>query len=205
MLEAQHTTHFLHFLTKWLTPARLQHAQGVARVMAELAPIYDLDSPRAITVGLLHDAARDLDSTHQLQLLAEAGISLSDPCERHPVYAHALAGAYLVRRDLGIADELVLDAIVAHSFAGNGRHLNDPLSQCLRFADILAPTQPWLGMNRLRSVVYAGRIEEAALLQCGWLLQYLQAQHVPIHPNIRHEYQALCAQQKVDDAFFHRW
>ncbi len=31
-------------------------------------------------------------------------------------------GAYLVAKELGITDRLVLEAIAAHSYAGNGRH-----------------------------------------------------------------------------------
>lgn len=57
---------YLPFLKGLLTPPRLQHSLGVMRVMAELAPIYSLDRAQAMTVGLLHDAARDLSSADQL-------------------------------------------------------------------------------------------------------------------------------------------
>ncbi len=172
MSDKEHIDRYLPFLSSLLTPSRIQHSLGVMQVMAELTPIYSLDRAQAMTAGLLHDSARDLSTEYQLALLEEAGIELHDPCEQHPVYLHALVGAYLVAKELGITDRLILDAIAAHSYAGRGHNMDAPLSQCLRFADILAPIQEWKGMKKLRSAVYARRTDKAALLQCGWLIEY---------------------------------
>ena len=155
---------YLPFLNSLLTRSRLQHSVGVMRVMAELTLTYSLDRARAMTAGLLHDAARDLSLEDQLALAEEAGIELRDPCEQHPVYLHALVGAYLVAKELGITDRPILDAIAAHSYARIGPDIDTPLSQCLRFADILAPNHSWLGMKKLEGVVYARLTQEAALL-----------------------------------------
>jgi HD superfamily phosphohydrolase YqeK len=86
-------------------------------------------------------------------LAEEAGIELSDPCEQHPAYLHALTGAYLVSKEFGIDDPLILDTIAAHSFAGNSHNFNAPFSQCIQFADILAPTKAWKGIKKLHSIV----------------------------------------------------
>lgn len=205
MSDEEHIDSYLSFLKSLLTPSRLQHSLGVMRVMAELTPIYSLDHVQAMTAGLLHDAARDLNSEHQLALAEEAGIELRDPCEQHPVYLHALVGAYLVAKELGITDRLILDAIAAHSYAGNGHNFDASLSRCLRFADILAPSQKWQGMKKLKGVVYARRTEEAALLQCGWLIEYFQEQRVPVHPNLARQYQVLVSKVAVTESFFERW
>jgi predicted HD superfamily hydrolase involved in NAD metabolism len=185
---------YLPFLKSILTPPRLQHSLGVMRVMAELTSIYSLDRAQAMTAGLLHDVARDLSSEDQLVLAEEAGIELCDPCEQHPVYLHALVGAYLVAKELGITDRLILDAIAAHSYAGTGRSF-----------DMLAPSQEWLGMKKLKGVVYARRTEEAALLQCGWFIEYFQKQRVPVHPNLARQYQVLGTKVIVTESFFERW
>jgi len=199
-----HIDHCLPFLKSLLTPPRLQHSLGVMWVMAELSPIYSLDRVQAMTAGLLHDAARDLSHEEQLALAEEAGIELRDPCERHPVYLHALVGAYLVSRELGITDRLILDAIASHSYAGNGYNFNTPLSLCLRFADILAPSQEWKGMTKLRSVIYARRIDEATLLHCRWVIEYFQGHRIPVHPNLTKQYQTLLSKLAVTEVFFER-
>lgn len=196
---------YLPFLEGLLTPSRLQHSLGVTDVMGDLAAIYSLDRGRAMTAGLLHDAARDLEPEAQLALVEEAGIAFLYPCERHPIYLHALAGAHLVSRVLEISDERILDAIAAHSYAGRGDRSHGLLSRCLRSADLVASRLEWNGRERLKRVVYGGRIEEAALLQCGWLIEYLQEQGVPVHPNLVNQFEALSAELGVTESFLTRW
>jgi predicted HD superfamily hydrolase involved in NAD metabolism len=195
---------FLLYLSQRLTPPRLQHSQGVMRVMADLVNIYGLDRDQAVTAGLLHDSAKDLNPEQLLALADAGGIELFDPCDRHPVYLHALVGAYLAQRDLQISDQEVLRAIAAHSYARNGLDGNTRLLNCLRVADILAPVEAWEGIQKLKRWVYAGRLDEAVLLHCAWSIDYFQEIGAPLHPNLRREYAALSTRLAVDDTFFSR-
>jgi len=196
---------YLPFLECLLTPERLEHSLGVMRVMGELADVYGLDRTKAMTAGLLHDAARDLEVA-ELRALAEEGrVELRCACERHPLYLHAPVGAYLISRDLELADRLILDAIAAHSFYGSGEDLHSPFRWCVRFADLLAPVKDWQGMKKLKATAYGGRMEEAALLQCHWFIAYLQDLRVPVHPNLVRTRESLLAKLKVNEAFFERW
>lgn len=205
MIDQEPVSQYLPFVRSRLTPLRLQHSLGVMHVMDELASLYALDRTQAMTAGLLHDVARDLSSKQQLALAEEAAIEFRNPCERHPTYLHPLIGAYLVAKELRVTDRLILDAIAAHSYAGNGHNSDAPLAQCLRSADLLAPIQEWTGMKRLRSVVYAKRADEAALLQCRWLIEYFQEQRIPVHPNLDRRYRALWSTLAVAESFFDRW
>ena len=195
---------YMPHLENRLIPPRLKHSLGVMKIMTELTPIYSLDSTQALIAGLLHDIARDMDSEHQQEIADRNGIDLKHLCENHPVYLHAIIGAHLVRTETDIVDSSVIDAIAFHSYAGNGQNYDAPLSQCLRFADLLAPIHEWKGMNKFRSVVYAGRMEEAALLQCGWLIEYFRESNVPVHPNLVKKYEILSDKLKVNVAFFER-
>ncbi len=196
---------YLSFLERNLTPSRFQHSLGVRRVMGELAEIYGLNRAQAMTAGLLHDAAKDLSPECQLALAEQAEIKFLHPSERHPVYLHAPLGAFIVSRELGVRDRLVLEAIASHSYIGNGANFDAPFSWCLRFADLLAPVREWQGMSKLKNTVYAGRMQEAALLQCRWLIEYFQEFGVPVHPNLESKFQSLAARLGVDEAFFERW
>jgi predicted HD superfamily hydrolase involved in NAD metabolism len=193
------------FVEGLLSPRRYQHSLRVMQCMAELAKIYSLDRDQAMVTGLLHDAARDMSDVQLLAMAQEAGIELSDPCERHPVYLHAPVGAYLVSRELNITDDRVLDAITAHSHASHGRYFDAPLSRCLRFADVLEPGREWPGSNALRNMVYGGRDEEAALLLCGWLIEFFQEQCIPVHPNLLKHFHELSDKLAVNESFFERW
>jgi HD superfamily phosphohydrolase YqeK len=158
-----------------------------------------------MTAGLLHDAAKDLPVGQQMTLLEQAGIPITHPCERLPIYAHAPASACLIRQELGIADPLILDAIATHSFSGDGANFDSPLAWCLRAADVLAPTHDWTGMKRLRAVMFAGKMQEAALLQVGWLIEYFNELDIPIHPTLEKKFNALSAKLGVSNSFFERW
>jgi predicted HD superfamily hydrolase involved in NAD metabolism len=172
------------------------------RVMMDLADIYGLDRDQALSAGLLHDTAKELEA-EQLRALADEGrIELTDPCDQHPVYLHALVGAYLVQRDLDISDREVLRAIAAHSYARDGLAGNVGLINCLRVADILVPVEAWEGIQKLKRLVYAGRLEEASLLHCGWSIDYFREIGVPLHPNLQREFAALSTKLAVSGAFF---
>ena len=154
---------------------------------------------------MLHNAARGVEASELMALAAEGRVELRYAYERHPLYLHAPVSACLVSRDVEFADRLILDAIAAHSFCGSGTGFHSPLGWCLRFADLLSPIQEWEGMKRLRAVVYGSRMEEAALLQCHWLMKYLQKLGMPVHPNLVRTHESLPTKLKIDEAFFERW
>lgn len=186
------------------TPKTLEHSQNVMQVMSELTEIYSLDATGAMIAGLLHDVAKDLDSKELLTLAERAKIVFHYPCERLPIYLRGPVGAYLVHKHLQIADE-ILDAISTHIHYGRTSNSHVDLSWCLRFADLLAPTRNWKGVKKLRSVVYGGHMEKAALLLTGWLMEYFREVETPVHPNIVRIHHQLSATVDADKRFFNRW
>jgi predicted HD superfamily hydrolase involved in NAD metabolism len=110
---------YLLFIRTQLSAARIRHSIGVMQVMADLASVYSLDRAQAVTAGLLHDAARNVSDGDLLAFAEHVGIELRHPCERHPVYLHALVGAYRVEHQLGVSDPAIIAAIAAHSYAGD--------------------------------------------------------------------------------------
>ena len=149
--------------------------------------------------GLLHDAAKDLTEAQIEQIVREESIPLPAPEDRDYVhYLHGPVGAAYIRRELGISDPRVLDAVGMHTYAGQGQGLSAPLTWLVRFADILEPNRdwsavPWLvdGAPRLRALAYAGQLEAAALLQTGLLIDWFSATGHPVHPNMRVLYREL--------------
>jgi predicted HD superfamily hydrolase involved in NAD metabolism len=183
---------YLQFLRKVLTPRRLDHSLGVMQVMGKLAEVYGLDQDRARTVGILHDAGKDLSLDQQKQLIEEGDIQIEHACEADYVYyLHGPVGATFVQKELGINDELILAAIATHTYAGNSPYFHHPLCWCVRFSDILEPTRNWTpeklmfeGAKRLRELVYAGILAEAAWFQTDMIIKWFNHKGVPVHPNM---------------------
>ncbi len=179
------------------------------QVMDELAEIYQFEQGQALTAGILHDAAKDLPVEKQQELIKAGNIQISHECERNYVlYLHGPVGSVFVQKELGIRDELVLNAITAHTYFGNSCHFEHPLSWCLRFSDILEPTRNWerekiilYCAERLRELVYAGHMKQAAFLQTGCLIKWYEEKSMPIHPTIRRINQALGKELNLDDPF----
>lgn len=200
---------YLPFLEQVLTPRRLRHSLGVMQVMGELADIYALDREKALDAGLLHDAGKDLSPDQIEEILAEAEIEISSESERdYILYLHGPVGAYFVRRELGVTDPVILDAIYMHTFHGSGKNFNSPLVWCLRFSDLLEPNRNWSSIRwlrdnitRLRETVYAGYMAEAAFLHSGWLIKWFDEEEMPVHPNMRKVYQELSQQLNLDDTY----
>jgi len=58
-------------------------------------------------------------------------------------------------------------------------------------------------VSKLREIVYAGRLDEGALLQTGWLIEWFEEDGKPVHPNMERVYQELSAKLEVPSDFFY--
>jgi len=174
---------YLTYLTKHLTPARLEHSQGVMRVMEMLAPLYGLDPTAAHIAGLVHDAGKELSLEKMISIAGLIQFPLDEPVNRHPLYLHGPCSAYVAQHELGISDPLVLEAIFRHTYVGNGLAQSPVFCWCLRFADMLEPGRDWHKLrNRLKPLVFAGRMGEAAHMLMDWLLPFLESMDIVPHP-----------------------
>jgi predicted HD superfamily hydrolase involved in NAD metabolism len=176
-----------------LTAKRLEHSLGAMQVMGELAEVYGLDREKARTIGVLHDAGKDLPQVKIEELVREANIQISHACETNYVlYLHGPVGSYFVRKELAIKDELILDAITSHTYYGTSRYFHNEMAWCLRFSDILEPTRKW-GLEKtlldcaehLRELAYSRRLKEAAILQTESLITWFEEKGMPVHPRMR--------------------
>ena len=199
---------YIPFLERVLTPSRLQHSLGVMQVMGELAKIYALDEEKALTAGLLHDAAKDLPTEQIENIVKEAQIEFHDPCERdYVLYLHGPVGAFYVHKELGVTDPVILDAIYRHTWVGEIEAFEPPLVWCLRFSDLLEPNRRWddaariirEGESKLREAVFDGQLEKAAFIQAGMVINFFDDTGKPVHPNYYRVYRGLSARFKKDD------
>lgn len=184
----------------------MEHSVGVMQTMGELAEVYGLDREKAQSIGLLHDAGKDLPPGQQKQLIREGRIEIRYPCDNdYNLYLHGPVGSYFVQKELGITDQLILDAITMHTFAKNGENFNHPMVWCLRFSDILEPNRDWDAVKWLRDRVeilrelaFAGRMVEGAFLQTSCLVTWFEEVGMPVHPNMRRVKDEVTAQLNVD-------
>ena len=139
----------LEKLGNTLTLHRYHHTLGVVETAQRLAPRYGVDPMRARLAGLLHDCAKSLPYG-EMRRLVEAGVPDADESEleAEPVL-HAPAGMVLARRDYGVRDPSILQAIRRHTLGGADMTAMDAL---IYVSDFIEPgRRPFDGLERARA------------------------------------------------------
>ncbi len=118
-------------------PAGLrQHIFRVQALALELAQHHDIDENKVKLGALAHDLARALKGDQLLQKAHELGLPI-DPVETHePILLHGPVAAELLRREDGLEDQQVYEAVYWHSTAHKGI---SPVAQVIFLADKLDP------------------------------------------------------------------
>ncbi|HET7269699.1 MAG TPA: bis(5'-nucleosyl)-tetraphosphatase (symmetrical) YqeK [Rubrobacter sp.] len=132
-----------------LSKERYGHTLRVAGTAEELARAHGLDEDRARLAALLHDAARETGPEEYLKIAAEWDLPVGKPERESPKLLHGPVAAELARRELGVEDEEVLEAVQAHT---TGKPHMGPLALVLYVADKIEPARDYPSVGRLRGL-----------------------------------------------------
>lgn len=162
MMEIIHSKEeLISRLNQRLSAHRFIHTLNVAQEAEKLAKLYHVNTEDAIVAGLLHDYARELPDEELLRLAQEDHWPLNPVEKEIPMLLHGPVAAYLVKRDLGITDPSILQAIRFHT-TGCGQM--DDLAKIVFLADMLEPSRNFPGVKELRQLAYHDL--NRALLKC---------------------------------------
>ncbi len=114
------------------------HVDRVVDVAVEVAQRFEIDPARVKAAALLHDFARLVKGDRLLELAREYGVPVTSLDERMPVFLHGPVGAEMVRRELHVEDEEVLQAIRLHTIGGAGM---GPVAKVVYLADKIEPSK----------------------------------------------------------------
>jgi predicted HD superfamily hydrolase involved in NAD metabolism len=132
-----------------LSERRYEHTLRVADTAESLAMAHDLEADRARLAALLHDAAREMGAEEFLNLADKWGLQVGDPEQKSPKLLHGPVAAELAKRELGVDDEEVLEAVSTHT---TGRPGMGPLALVLYVADKIEPARDYPSVGRLRTL-----------------------------------------------------
>jgi predicted HD superfamily hydrolase involved in NAD metabolism len=165
-------------LQQELPPGALEHVDRTAHLARKLAAVHGIDRDRAELAALLHDIA-DRYSDVELLILAERyeiPVSLTEA--RVPKLLHGKIGAEILRRDWGITDEELLDAIAEHITGGVRM---SPLAKVVFVADKLEPGRDrhYGGLDPIRELAMVD-LDAALLRLYAWRMDELVKAGRPI-------------------------
>ena len=161
-----------------LTPHRYKHSLSVAQLAAAWAPRMKLEPKRVWIAGLLHDCAHDLPGSVLLQKSEEFGILIGSMERKLPFLLHGPVGAELAKRNYGIDDPQILDAICYHT---TGKPGMSRLARLISLADYLEPGRTFPGVERLRRLARED-LDLALLSALDGTIKYLLDSEKLVHP-----------------------
>ena len=124
------------YLKSHLSPSRYEHSASAAETCRRLAEKFGFDEKLAFFTGLVHDIAREYSKEELVKWASQDGMPVRDIDLDSPVLLHGRAGAMVLKKEFGIADQDVLDALSAHTTGASGMKT---LAKILFTADYIEP------------------------------------------------------------------
>ncbi|MCL2547763.1 MAG: bis(5'-nucleosyl)-tetraphosphatase (symmetrical) YqeK [Symbiobacteriaceae bacterium] len=145
-----------------------------------LAQVYGTDVSSVRIAALLHDACRDLSMAEMLDRTAKSEYRISEFEYVNPVLLHGPLAAEWAEKDLGIADESILEAIRFHTTGAPGM---GKTAMVLFLADALEPLRSFPEAPCLRKRIMKLTLKAAVALTLRYNLHYLIDAGKPISPH----------------------
>ncbi len=126
----------LHVLEERLSSKRFAHTLGVANTSAYLASIHKEDITKALVAGYLHDIAKPYSDDELMEFCKKEKLEISEAERLAPYLLHGKAGARIAKKEFGVKDKDILNAIEFHT---TGRPKMSLLEKIVFIADYIEP------------------------------------------------------------------
>lgn len=174
-----------------LTEHRYIHTCGVMETAVTLARQYGADIKKAETAAIFHDYAKFRDKTEMRQLIESEGLP-ADLLEYNSELWHAPAGAILVKKETGIMDEEVLNAIRWHT---SGCDHMSTLDKVIYLADYIEPGRQFPGVEEVRDLAEES-LDKALMKALQNTIMFLMKKNQAVYPDTFRFYNKLVFEQR---------
>ncbi|MCL1789804.1 MAG: bis(5'-nucleosyl)-tetraphosphatase (symmetrical) YqeK [Peptococcaceae bacterium] len=157
---------------------KFKHVIGVEAVVREVAPLYGIDVEAACLAAVAHDLAKPLPFSKQVSLARELGLIEFPEDITSPQVLHGRLAADIVKKQFGVVDGDVLNAISYHT---TGRVGMSPLEMLIYTADCVEPERDYPGVEALRKLLFCDLLEVTVACM-DRTMGFLEARGKPLHP-----------------------
>ncbi len=176
----------LEVVKKQLTEHRYQHTLGVMETAIELSERFNADVKKAETAAIFHDYAKFRPKDEMKQIIIDQHMP-SDLLIHNTELWHAPVGAYLVKTEVGIEDEEILDAIRFHT---SGREEMTQLEKVIFVADYIEPGRHFPGVEEGRELAKQD-LNDALIYALRNTIMFLAKKNHAIYPDTLRTYNFL--------------
>ncbi|MFE5426991.1 bis(5'-nucleosyl)-tetraphosphatase (symmetrical) YqeK [Peribacillus simplex] len=168
----------LALVKEQITERRYIHTLGVVESAIELAERYGADVKKAELAAIFHDYAKFRPKEEMEQIIIDEKM---DPAllEYNMELWHAPVGAYLVKKEAGIQDAEILDAIAYHTSGRVGMSL---LDKVVYLADYIEPGRSFPGVDEVRQTAKQN-LDHAVIQALRNTVVFLMKRNQAIYPD----------------------
>lgn len=165
--------------------SRFIHIIGVRDISFSLAIVYGAEREDALIAGLLHDLAKCLSNETLIEECKKYNLEITEDEYKSPYLLHGKLGAFYSKRDHGVENPDILNAIIYHT---TGRANMSLLEKIVFVADYIEPGRMSANisnMSQIQKIAYQN-IDKAVAMILKNTIEYLTNKGVSID-NISYE------------------
>lgn len=156
---------------------RFKHILGVEQAALKLAQANDYELEKASVAALVHDYAKERSDSEFKALIAQTGLE-QDLLNWNNFIWHGVVGAEIIKNELKITDEEILNAVRRHTV---GAKEMTTLDQIVYVADYIEPGRDFPGVDQARQIA-AKSLRAAVEFETKHTLLYLMNNNKTIYP-----------------------
>lgn len=162
-----------------LSIERYIHTMGVVKTALKMAEMYHADRYKVQAAALLHDCAKDYPSDMKRRFCKEFHVNVDEIMLNCIDLTHAFLGAEVARREYGVDDEEILDAIRYHT---TGRKNMGIIEKIVFIADYIEPNRKAFDtLEEARKLAFEN-IDTAMAFILKSTIDYVNERNRPLHP-----------------------
>ncbi|SFP19993.1 bis(5'-nucleosyl)-tetraphosphatase (symmetrical) YqeK [Salibacterium halotolerans] len=167
----------LEMVKPHLTEHRYTHTLGVRDTALTLAEKMGADQDKAEIAAIFHDYAKFRSKDEMRGIIKEQQLD-EDFIHYGDELLHAPAGAHLVKKEIGIADEEILSSIFWHT---TGRPEMSNMEKVIFLADYIEPNRKFPGVEQVRETAEKD-MDEAIRNALSNTVTFLLQKNQPVFP-----------------------
>ena len=167
---------------------RFKHILGVEQAALELARANDYELEKASVAALVHDYAKERSDSEFKALIVQTGLE-QDLLNWNNFIWHGVVGAEIIKKELKITDEEILNAVRRHTVGAKEMTM---LDQIVYVADYIEPGRDFPGVDQARQLA-AESLRAAVEFETKHTLLYLMNNDKTIYPAAIFTYNAYVA------------
>jgi predicted HD superfamily hydrolase involved in NAD metabolism len=166
-----------NYIVRHSSESRMGHIEGVVEVADELAERFGVDRHKTRTAALCHDLYRGIKDDALNVYVNQLG--LPKKYLNNANLAHSKIAAEMIKKDFGIEDEDILNAVRYHT---TGRAGMSPLEKVIFLADSIEPGRNYPGVDDIRNVAKTD-LNRACLMCLERTIEYINNKGFYLDPD----------------------